>query len=222
MQHPEHMTCKKDERPQIWIRPSQRKINYLEDTDDPALLTVNVLRCSHLSYPSALSTETIINLAENGVHSATIIGFIKDSLTERIDNLTTWNGPDGCLRLWHYDMREGNVINARRAREEVSTARVKGYVLEDSKTAGYADEEDEIDGGLGEHSSAWWWDPVSGCPSSLEETAMVLLDSGFDPATSPVLREKQLNVAKKALKSALTKYRAHVPMSCSAWAVPGM
>ena len=221
MQHPEHMSPQKGERPQIWIRPSQRKIFYPGNTSDPALLTVNVLRRSHLTYPSALSTETIINLSENGVKSSTIISLIKDSVTQRIDNLTTWDGPDGLFRLWYHTMREGNVINSRRAREEVSKARAKGYVFEDSVTADYVDDEDEDDGGPVERSTAWWWDRVSGCPSSLEETAIALLDSGFHPDTCPILRAKQSEVAKKALKTGLTKYRVEVPMSCSAWAVPG-
>ena len=74
----------------------------------------------------------------------------------------------------------------------------------------------------GERSAAWWWDPRSGSPSSLEETSMALLDSGFSPSVSPILCVKQSEVAKKALKFSVNKYHIDVPKSCSAWAVPGM
>ena len=66
-----------------------------------------------------------------------------------------------------------------------------------------------------------WADRISGCPSSLEETVMVLLDSGFTPQGSIVLREKLHAVIKGSIDSYVLRYRIHVLMSCSALMVPG-
>lgn len=232
LQHPKHAAVSKDGRPQIWLRDSQRKIRYADsESQDPALFTVDVLRSSHLSYPSSLSSETIINFAENGVKFSVITDLIKASMSERIDDLTTWEGRDGLFRLWHYTALEGGVYGARLVRERVTEARLKGNSFKDLIDE-YVDDEDEDGNGDGDYSeidraltaksSAWWWDPISGSPSSLEETSMALIDSGFDPASLPVLRAKQREVAKKSMKAPMTKFRAAVPMSCSAWAVPGM
>ena len=214
----------KDGQPRIWLRESQRKVRHLDSQlSNTALCTVDVLRASHLTYPAALSVETIINFAENGVKFTVFANFMKDSMSETVDNLTTWGGPNGCVRLWHYTAKEGGVHAARFARARAAEARVQGYVFEDPMHD-YADnneDDTEPTRALEEQSSAWWWDPISGCPSSLEETSMVLLDSGFDPEQLPVLRAKQQEVAKKSIKATLSKFRTLVPMSCSAWAVPG-
>ena len=74
---------------------------------------------------------------------------------------------------------------------------------------------------LEQKSAAWWADPVSGCPSSLEETVMSLLDSGFMPQNLPFLREKLRQVIKGVIKKFVKNYRMEVPMSCSAWIIPG-
>jgi RNA-dependent RNA polymerase len=50
---------------------------------------------------------------------------------------------------------------------------------------------------------------------------MVLLDSGFTPRDSIILREKLHAVVKKSIDSYVLRYRFDVPMSCSALIVPG-
>jgi RNA-dependent RNA polymerase len=72
-----------------------------------------------------------------------------------------------------------------------------------------------------QNHSAWSPDLISGCPSSLEETIMVLLDSGFTPQNSAVLRERLKVVAETSTKNFMAKYRIDVQMSCSAFVVPG-
>ena len=50
---------------------------------------------------------------------------------------------------------------------------------------------------------------------------MTLIDSGFRPDSCAVLRVKLREVAKKVVKTFQTKFRFEVPMSCSAFIVPG-
>jgi hypothetical protein len=50
---------------------------------------------------------------------------------------------------------------------------------------------------------------------------MVLLDSGFTPQGSIVLREKLHAVIKGSIDSYVLRYRIDVLMSCSALMVPG-
>ena len=90
-----------------------------------------------------------------------------------------------------------------------------------------SDDEDEdpdairIDPAIQQKSTAWWADQISGCPSSLEETVMVLLDSGFTPLDCPVLAEKLKHVILRAIRSYVLRYKIEVPMSCTAFIIPG-
>ncbi len=70
------LSPEQEAEPTIWLRPSQTKIKYsslpldqriLPDGTDPSQLTLDVLRASRMKCPARLSTETITNLAENGV-----------------------------------------------------------------------------------------------------------------------------------------------------------
>lgn len=213
--------------PAVWIRePSQTKINYPRGYDR-AQYTVDILRSSHMTSPSHLSVETIINLAENGVKMEALAVMMKANLSTKVDGLTTWDGDHGLYILWQNVLREGHVVAARLARQEAGSARAKGYIYEDAQE-GFQDEEvdeDSLEDRLlretGESSTAWWEDPISGQPSSLEETVLSLLDSGFEPESQPVLRSKLKYVAQKSIKTVANKYRIAVPMSASGFVIPG-
>lgn len=225
-----------EEEPKVWLRPSQIKIKYSPHSPhecimpaniDPCKLTLDLLRASRLRCPARLSTETITNFAENGVPFKRFQELFKLNLSERLDVLLGWNaqdrpeGEETMKLLFHALSREGGVMTSRLAREDGGTARVAGHVADD-KDVEWDDEDDfDLDEALREQSSAWWEDPVSGCPSSLEETCMVLLSAGFEPRTCNVLRAKLSEVAKKVVKTFRTRYQFAVPMSCSAFIVPG-
>ncbi len=175
-----------------------------------------------MSTPARLSEETIINLAENGVHIQIFLDLLKLSLESRVDRLTTGEGPQGLFQLWREVAKEGSIVSARLAREEAGSARAKGYVYEDRYAdEGYEDEDDLFAAASSEHSTAWWEDPVSGCPSGLEDTVLYLLDAGFKPDSCQVLAAKLQEVAKKSLKSCAERFRVDVPMSCSGFVIPG-
>lgn len=209
---------------QIKIRYTADSPHYLPPTPDPSLLIVDVLRPARMSTPARLSVETIINLTENGVPPEVFTGLLEDGLRSSVDELTTWNGPDGHQRLWTRVAAAGGVFRARLARESVSNARAKGYVSEDRDDDDSEDDdlEDNLIKAMQEKSIAWWEDTVSGCPSSLEETVMVLLESGFSPSNCRILRDKLKAVIDRILKSYRNKFNISVPMSCTAYVVPGM
>lgn len=183
-----------------------------------------------MAAPAHLSVETIINLAENGVDASVLEDMLTTAFQDKVDKLTLWDGPDGHYKLWRNILKEGHVIPARLARQETGSARAKGYIYEDATDDWEEDDLEAVDQdsqqtGLTitrEKSIAWWGDPISGQPSSLEETCLVLLDSGFCPGSSPLLRSKLLHVAEKSIKSLSTRYRLSVPMSCSAFVIPGI
>ncbi|KAG5220574.1 RNA-dependent RNA polymerase SHL [Salix suchowensis] len=87
--------------PRIQLRPSQVKIKHAASScHDPSWQVIDVLRASHFHSPSRLSTETIINLAENGVPAQAFINLLRASLKATIDPLLQWDGPDAMLDLW--------------------------------------------------------------------------------------------------------------------------
>jgi RNA-dependent RNA polymerase len=209
-----------DKQPAVWIRESQKKIIYAHEDMDTAHYTVDILRSSHIAFPSKLSTETIINFAENGVPPGIFQTLIKQNFEDKVTKLTTWDGKDGHYKLWRNICQEGSVITARLARQNVGSARALGYVYEDQEPS--LDDNDLVDEEpTSEKSTAWWEDPVSGEPSSLEETCLGLLDAGFSPASCQVLRMKLGYVARKSLTTLTTKYHIRVPMSCTAFVIPG-
>jgi RNA-dependent RNA polymerase len=165
--------------------------------------------------PAQISREMTINLSENGVSSGIFIDLFYQSMENVISPLLNWDGQDAMAKLWVAVAKEGSVMAARITRESPWAARVHGLQLYDQ------DNSTEDDDSLS-HSIAWWGDEISGCPSSLEETIMSFLDTGFHPAFNSALAEKLQIVAKKAVKSCISKSRVTIPMSCSALIVPGM
>ncbi|KAF9569288.1 hypothetical protein CPC08DRAFT_701791 [Agrocybe pediades] len=204
----------------VEVTPSQRKIKFAPGVPlDPAHRVIDVLRASHVKAPCRLSVETIMCLAEGGVKRHVFLDLLKQGLDELVQPLLEWEGPDAMRALWSNVRRLGGVMAARRAREEAGLARVKGY----------ADRNDEVeledDEGLPldvseQRSVAWWTDEVSGCPSSLEETIMRLLDCGFTPQGCPVLRDKMNKFIKARIQNYIKTYRIDVPMSASAFLIP--
>lgn len=219
---------REDEQPmdnerRIWFRPSQTKIKYPGGQPlDPAMLTVDLVRTSCLRTPARLSPETIINLHENGVPEQVFIDLMKESIQEMATSLTTWEGPNAMFDLWANVERAGGVFAGRRAREAVGEARARGYSNRspDEEEDEQADD-DELDSRKNYRSTPWWGDQISGCPSTLEETVMVLLDSGFTPQTSPILREKLKQVITKKVENRSSNIRFEVKQSASAFVVPG-
>ncbi|KAG2154722.1 RNA dependent RNA polymerase-domain-containing protein [Suillus clintonianus] len=206
--------------PRVWLRPSQIKVKYPPTQKlSPGHLTIDVLRSSHMRSPSHLAAETIVNFAENGVPHSVFIDLMKEGLDVIVNSLLDWKGPDAMYRLWHSVARAGAVVSSRLAREVGGEARSRGFAVKDDDIED--DDEDDLNAVIeNPRSVAWWGDEVSGCPSSLEETVMVMLDSGFTPDNCPVLAEKLRHVLKTMVDKYVQRYKIEVPMSCVAWIVP--
>ena len=206
----------------VWLTPSQRKILFPEGkTIDRAHCIVDVLRSSHAKSPCRLSVETIMCLADNGVPKKVFLDLLENSLKELVEPLLDWDSPDAMMNLWCNVCRLGGVMAARRAREDVGRARVNGYSERDTEEIELEDEDGFTIDETENQSVAWWSDEISGCPSSLEETIMYMLDAGFTPRDSPVLRDKLHKFIKGRVNSYVKTYRIDVPMSATAFLVPG-
>jgi hypothetical protein len=166
--------------------------------------------------------ETIINLWENKVPKEAFADLLRQGLSELVEPLLDWDSQDAMRRLWCNVCRLGSVMAARRARENPGTARAQGYSERDIDEIELDDEEGFDLNEEAQRSSAWWGDEISGCPSSLEETIMCLVDSGFTPGECPVLRHKLDKFIKARLKNYIKLYRICVPMSASAFLIPGV
>ncbi|KAF9561155.1 hypothetical protein CPC08DRAFT_689324 [Agrocybe pediades] len=214
------------ESTKIWVRPSQTKIKYPAGAPlDPAQLTIDLLRTPHMRTSVQLSTDIIINLAENKVPHEEFVNLLCASIQELVQGLTTWEGPDALFNLWTNVERAGGVIRARKARAAGGEARVRGYnnrSEEDLKLETDDNDEDGLpeDSRASPQSLAWWADQYSGCPSTLEDTVLYLLDSGFDPCHSPILREKLKKVVVTKIDSRMQNLRFEIAQSCSALAIP--
>ncbi|KAG6899618.1 hypothetical protein C0993_008698, partial [Termitomyces sp. T159_Od127] len=218
----ENIETSSNEPLKVIARRSQVKIRYPSghhDPLDPTLRIIEILRLSYMRSPAAISAEIIINLSDNGVPSRIFVNLLKANLEDIVAVLTTWDGPDAMYNLWTAVERVGAVLHSRRAREAVGEARARGlnsYSNEDDD-----EDEDGMKYDIGqERSKAWWADQISGCPSSLEETVLVLLDAGFRPQDSPIVREKLKQVVKGAVNNRTCKYRYELTQSAIAFVVP--
>ncbi|KAJ7170306.1 RNA dependent RNA polymerase-domain-containing protein [Mycena crocata] len=203
-----------DTEPTVWLRPSQRKINYLDcGEEDPTLRTIDMLRSSNAKADCRIPVETIINLSENSVPSTVFIKCAEETLNNILAPLISWQGRHAMEKLWCAVAHVGGVMSARRARHETVLARVKGYV-EHQHEGSDADDDDKVTS----QSLAWWVDEISGSPSSLEETVMYLLDSGFTPQDCAVLRSKLQMVVQGCVDRYINSYRIDLPSGFSSMA----
>ena len=214
----------------IWVRPSQIKIR--GQPLDPGHLTIDLLRQSSIRSPSQISSEVIINIAENSfgpdmsnpIHKI-LPELMEKALTEMVESLTMWEGPDAMYKLWVNVEKAGGVSSMRRRRDMVGQQRFLGVGNRDYEDEDENEDEtikDKDDGEFdSQRSAAWWPDQSSGCPSSLEETVMYLLDSGFMPQRCPILREKLKNVVKTKIRNKIEKMRIVINHSATAFVIPG-
>ncbi|KAH9484476.1 RNA-dependent RNA polymerase 1 [Psilocybe cubensis] len=214
-----------DDDKKIWVRPSQTKIQYDPSKPlDPAMRTIDLLRTPHMRSGIRLSNDVVINLAENGVPDQIFVDLFKTTLEELVTGLTTWDGPDAMFKLWMFVERVGGVVSSRRARECRTEARVRGYsnyTAEELEENPEADDEDGLSlGSKDMRSLPWFMDAISGCPSTLEEFICELLDSGFNPKSLQVLRQKLRMVAITKVENCTERLRFNVEQSCIAFAVP--
>lgn len=190
-----------EERPEVWFRrPSQIKINYpAAESLDPLHLTMAILHFSSIQSPARLSAEVIINLEHNGVPAIVFEQLGRNCIQQVVQDFATCSTPDA-YRLWTSVEDVEGIYSARRMRVTENRKRP----LRRKK-----DDEDDHDAG------AWFPDPHSGCPTSLGETAMELLDSGFLPDKCNYLKKRLWHVAKSKMHAVSSQFNFELEQSCS-------
>jgi RNA-dependent RNA polymerase len=207
--------------PSLQLRnPSQIKIRYPMDKPiDTSHLTIDLLRFAQVKTPGRLSAEVIINLVHNGVPAQLFVDLCKQALADTALSLTTWEGEDAMYNLWRSVEKSEHVLSARRGRESVTDGRLKGFI--DPKEDDLKDDENADRDTSGQRSTAWWPDPISGCPSSMAETVMALLAAGFTPQNCPILMDKLKQITKCDITNLANKFRFENEQTATAFAVPG-
>jgi RNA-dependent RNA polymerase len=173
-----------------------------------------------MKVPGHLSHEITVNLTENCIGHSTFTTLYKEGLAKCIGNLMKW---DNTIELWKAVAHKGSVLAAQRAWEAGGESCTRGLGEHDTDNIESDDEDglQQMENAIKQRSSAWWWDKLSSCPSSLEETVMVLLDVGFKPTDCVVLYEKLRKIVFTNIDYYTHKCKVNMPMSCTAFIVPG-
>ncbi|KAJ7054338.1 RNA dependent RNA polymerase-domain-containing protein [Mycena amicta] len=187
--------------------PSQVKIVYNQAAQENiANATVDLLRFSRTKTPA----HVFVRLQES-------------HLALGVEDMLLWaKGParDGfghMQDLYRAVEKSENVYSARRFREVGGEARIHGFEQ-------YGETEDMEDDSFEDiihaKSAAWWPDYISGSPSSLAETVMALLDSGFTPQSLPVLRDKLKQIVRSKIIYRTQTFNFDIQQSAGAFVVP--
>ncbi|KAL1675560.1 RNA dependent RNA polymerase-domain-containing protein [Schizophyllum commune] len=215
------------EEPRVWLRPSQKKIQFADDEpQDRSTLIINLLRTSKTKPICRLSVEAIIIMAENRVHCDVFKALFGQSVENTYESLlpSHWEGENAMEQLYAKVNSIGGVNAARAARKDVQRARLHGHVdhfFEAAKDADSDAEEVEADADPDTpYAIAGWDDPASGCPATPAEIVCTMLQAGFQPQTCEYLRGKLEWLTKRVAQKSIKQMRIDVVHSFSAWIVP--
>ncbi|KZO93158.1 hypothetical protein CALVIDRAFT_566868 [Calocera viscosa TUFC12733] len=206
-----------DGEPAIWIRDSQVKIKYNANHWDPAMLIVDVVKPPRLRSPARLSAETIVVLADRGVQPSVLLTYLREGVSEQVRDFFDFENKTP-FRLWLTISHEGGVIGARMKRAAAGAARAQGLGVEDRDEHVLLDDE-EVDV-TEDRSAPWWRDEISGCPSTIEESALSVIDSGFTLQDSSYLRRKVQRLLEQRMTSVVSRHKLRAPNSAEGFAIP--
>ncbi|KIM29182.1 hypothetical protein M408DRAFT_22990 [Serendipita vermifera MAFF 305830] len=197
-----------DQRPEVWIRHSQRKIVY-DGTEAPCQRILEIVNSSSVTTPGRLSPETIFNLHHNGVPEQVFINLVEKSMQNLYDSLAQWEGDYAMHHLYKNIFEMGQVLQMRKGREVSRSPQVKGF--NKSQFGEISD--------IGQ-PLPWYPDPLSECPSTLEETILEHLRHGFTPKTSPILVVWLKCLLTTKIGTCISKCIIEVPMSARVHCIP--
>ncbi|KAK0185175.1 RNA dependent RNA polymerase-domain-containing protein, partial [Armillaria mellea] len=216
-----------DDEHKIWIRPSQKKINY--ERLDYSHRILDIVSVGYPSSSSTLSSQSILNLSFNGVPDAVLVGLLKEGLARTVDPLIEKKGRFSDVSLWTAVNQAGGVSSARIQRLAGGLARVLGYTRREwHDPIVYNDKRDDDrkvpDDDVKEQSppNCTGRNEHSGAPLSVFEVALDLIQAGFTPSKSHFLREKMRYVIDTSIKSAIEGFRVSLPegKSAEAFVIP--
>lgn len=215
---PEHQVV--DGPPRIWIRSSQNKINlgHMHEVDS-AHRIFDLLAPSRVTGPSRLSSQTLVNLAHNGVSTDLLEVLMADGLHDEVRQLTEWGGTNSMLMVWRAVERAGRVVICRLRRRIAGQARALGLgQLRPNDEVGdeFNDAEDDVAApGSGGRN------PHSGQPLTLHETVLELLQAGFLPLKLDRLFAGLESVVTLVLDEYVEQFHIPVKESLEAYIIPG-
>lgn len=197
------------EPPRIWIRDSQRKIKLpsLEAGSAHVIFDL-VSQSTRITVPAHLNSQTITNLAENGVDSEVFQELMRAGLTEVFASLTQWDGPGAMPLLWNTINNMGRVTRTRLQKIAHGFSRAIGLANRFEMDREDDDNDSEED-------------PSDSSDKSLYGAVLALVQAGFDPKSSPLLNEKMRHVITSAMERHLRGYHIEVRQSAEAFIVPG-
>jgi len=215
--HPEHQTNQLEE-PKIWIRESQNKINL--DLKSPntsrAHLIFDLVAPAHLTCPTRLNMQTIVNLSHNGVPNWVFEKLMEDGIKSDFQKLTTWEGETAMKSLLYTVSQLGGLSGIRLGRELAGLGRALGH----GRPKKIELSSEELQGGC---------DPLqttgrtkfSGEPTALVEKIFEMIAAGFHPLTSRVLWEDLEQMVKNHISSYILSFHIPTLESLEAFIVPG-
>ncbi len=202
------------EPPRIWIRDSQRKIKYPSLKAGGAHVIFDLVsQSTRITVPASLNSQTIMNLAENGVDSVVFQELMRSGLIEVYNSLTQWDGPGAMPLLWHIINNMGGITRIRLQRIAHGLSRAIGLANRFEMDREDDNDEEEEDPSLDSN--------VSESEKSLHGAVLALIQAGFNPKSSPILKQKMQYVIQKAVEQHLQGYHIKVRQSAQAFIVPG-
>lgn len=174
-------------------------------------------------------------LAHGGVQHTSLLNIFKNQLDEEFKVFDEFPSSakgttkaselenqfsNALVKLYDFVSRAESVPQSRLRREAVGLSRALGYGDNSNQT----DYDYTLDDGaddIGEQSTAWAPDLVSGLPSSLAETVMAFLASGFRPWEHIVLYDKLKALLKMTIDTVVVRYKVGLPLSAEGFAIPG-
>lgn len=215
--HPDYQTNQLEE-PKIWIRESQNKISL--DLKSPntsrAHFIFDLVAPAHLTYPTRLNMQTIVNLSHNGVPNHLFEKLMEDGIRSDFQRLTAWEGETAMKSLLHTVAQLGGLSGIRLGRELAGLGRALGH----GKPERAELSSEELQGDC---------DPLrvngrtkfSGEPTSLVEKIFEMIAAGFHPLTSRVLWEDLEQMVKNYISSYILSFHIPTPESLEAFVIPG-
>ncbi|KAJ7469578.1 RNA dependent RNA polymerase-domain-containing protein [Mycena latifolia] len=200
-----------DASPRIWIRDSQVKIRLQGEHRVHRIF--DLLRASHPSQTEArhkLSEQSILCLSSNGIPDDVLVRLLVDGLEQTVKPLLDW-GTGAMPTLWRAVGNAGSVSASRLQRIAGSKSRVLGFRKRDSEKLDEEPDTTAMD--IDSSASVRSGRDNGGGPLSLHESAMELIQAGFNPKTSAYLNEKMRFIIRTEIKSIVDKYRISLPES---------
>ena len=114
-----------DPDPKIWIRESQDKMTYNYPLNRSHRI-LDLLTISQHSAPIALSSQSILNLAHNGIPSDYLVEMLINGLTDEVKPLMNWGSQQAMVALWQAVNRMGGVTGSRTQRQVAGLSRALG------------------------------------------------------------------------------------------------